>query len=307
VEKQKTRHPRYKILIVDDDISTVDLLIYKLSSEGHQCDSATNAKEALEKFGSRTFDAVITDIVMPGMDGITLTRKILKKNPDIPIMVMTGFIEDFSIEDALDAGAMDFIKKPFFAEEISIRFHKMMNDHKQMMEQKDREERLKYLAYFDSLTGLPNRSLFLDRLNQTLALAKRNGFLLGLLFLDLDYFKQVNDTLGHLAGDMLLKEAAARLRSSVRNSDTVARLGGDEFTVLLSKIKKKEDASIVAAKIIESFSKPFVIEGHECTIGASIGVSLFNGNGEDPNSLLMKADDALQRAKGKGRNTYQFY
>lgn len=169
------------------------------------------------------------------------------------------------------------------------------------------EERLIDLAHFDQLTGLPNRTLFQDRLRQALPQASRNGKLVALLFLDLDRFKLVNDSLGHTIGDLLLKEAASRLTHCVRKSDTVARLGGDEFTVLLTNITSVHDAAKVAQKILDDFSRPFGLQGPELFVTPSIGITLYPFDGDDIDLLLKNADTAMYRAKQMGRNNYQFY
>ncbi len=174
-------------------------------------------------------------------------------------------------------------------------------------ERKLAKERLEYLANFDALTSLPNRTLFFDRLGQVLSHAKRYQEMFALLFLDLDRFKEVNDTFGHDTGDMLLGEVAARLGSCLRESDTVARMGGDEFAVILSRIADVRDAESVAGKIITVLDAPFSLHGHECNIGTSIGISVFPCDSLDPESLLKMADTAMYQAKENGRNTFSFY
>ncbi|MFC1866701.1 diguanylate cyclase domain-containing protein [Thermodesulfobacteriota bacterium] len=160
-------------------------------------------------------------------------------------------------------------------------------------------------ANYDKLTELPNRSLLLDRLNQNLKQSKRDERKFALLFIDLDGFKSVNDTLGHDAGDELLIKVAEKLLRCVRESDTVARLGGDEFTVILSTITSSDNAKTVARKIIEILSVPFNIRGHDTQIGASIGISIYPDNGNDIEVLLKKADDAMYLAKKGGKNDYR--
>lgn len=160
-------------------------------------------------------------------------------------------------------------------------------------------------ANYDSLTDLPNRSLFLDRLNQNLKQSKRYENKFALLFIDLDGFKSVNDTLGHDAGDELLIKVSERLLGCVREPDTVARLGGDEFTVILSTITTPDDAETVARKFIEKLSVPFTIKDHETQIGASIGISVYPESGDDMEILLKKADDAMFLAKKQGKNDYR--
>jgi diguanylate cyclase (GGDEF)-like protein/PAS domain S-box-containing protein len=164
-------------------------------------------------------------------------------------------------------------------------------------ERKIIEERLKRLVLYDELTGLPNRSLFFDRLHQLLALAKRNQYVLAILFIDLDRFKAVNDTLGHEMGDLLLKEVSRRLTSCTRSSDTVARVGGDEFLGICGKIVAPDDALVIARKISDALSKPFLLRDHEISIGASIGISIYPEDGSDPETLLKKADAAMYRVK----------
>ena len=178
--------------------------------------------------------------------------------------------------------------------------------HEDITNQKRTQERIQHMAQYDSLTDMPNRALFYDRLCQAVNLAKRSKVGLALLFLDLDRFKQVNDTLGHHVGDMLLKSVAERLRQCVRESDTAARLGGDEFTVLLYDLREREDIGRVAEKIIESISMPYELEGHDIHIGVSIGIARFSDDTENEDKLMKLADKAMYAAKSAGRNTYRF-
>jgi diguanylate cyclase (GGDEF)-like protein/PAS domain S-box-containing protein len=172
-------------------------------------------------------------------------------------------------------------------------------------DRKRAEEQIEFHAYHDVLTHLPNRKLFTDRLSQNLTHARRSGKSLAVMFVDLDHFKSINDTLGHTAGDELLLEMARRLRDCVREDDTVARLGGDEFTIILSELRHPEDAVKVAEKIIAAVQKPMSIGGMPIDVSASIGIALYPVDGNDPESLLRNADSAMYRAKESGRNTYQ--
>jgi diguanylate cyclase (GGDEF)-like protein/PAS domain S-box-containing protein len=169
------------------------------------------------------------------------------------------------------------------------------------------EEQIKHLAYHDALTGLPNRLLFKDRLTVALSHAQRNGSRLSVLFLDLDRFKVINDSLGHNIGDQLLQAVAARVQSCVRESDTVARLGGDEFTLLLPNLSRSDDAAPVAQKLLEAVRYPFHIEGREFFITTSIGVSLYPEDGLDAETLIKNADTAMYQAKEQGRDNYQLF
>lgn len=181
------------------------------------------------------------------------------------------------------------------------------------------KDQLRKLAYFDSLTSLPNRRLFSEQLNLLIRLAKRNKQILGLLFLDLDNFKRINDSLGHSAGDLLLREVAERLSQCVRDSDVVAhyvdsggrvdvsRLGGDEFTVILNQLDKPESAALVAQRLLDALGKPMTIEGHELVVTPSIGIALAPEHASDVEGLLKAADTAMYHAKSKGKNAYAMY
>jgi diguanylate cyclase (GGDEF)-like protein/PAS domain S-box-containing protein len=172
---------------------------------------------------------------------------------------------------------------------------------------KEAEEELLHLANFDSLTNLPNRAKFHDRLSQLLALARRRKEHLGVMFLDLDQFKQINDALGHDTGDRLLKQVAARLSKAVRASDTVGRLSGDEFAIVLPGLRGTEDACLVATKIIGALAAPFDLPGHERAVTASIGIGMYPQNGNDEAALMKCADKAMYMAKQRGRNQFQLY
>ncbi len=178
---------------------------------------------------------------------------------------------------------------------------------KDITERMQAQDRLQYLAYHDVLTALPNRLLFMDRLEQALTRAPRRARQLAVIFLDLDRFKVINDTLGHDSGDQLLQVLAERLGDCVREGDTVARVGGDEFAILLNDMASNDDVVIVARKIIEVFAKPLNVYQRELFVTTSVGISVYPNDGEDAKSLLKNADTAMYRAKDAGRNTYQFY
>ncbi|MDP2210582.1 MAG: PAS domain S-box protein [Candidatus Aquicultor sp.] len=174
-------------------------------------------------------------------------------------------------------------------------------------ERKKSEEMIRYMAYYDSLTDLPNRMFFTEQLNSAITLAQRNQEMMAVIFLDLDNFKTVNDTLGHCAGDQLLQDVGGRLKACLRESDFIARFGGDEFVLLLTQIDCAKDASQVAQKIFEAMKPPFDLDGHEFHITTSIGISLYPNDGQDARFLLKNADAALYHAKEQGRNNHQLY
>ncbi len=186
-------------------------------------------------------------------------------------------------------------------------------------ERKQNENRMRQLAYFDSLTGLPNRTLFTEQLEQMLESANRNQFKLAILFIDLDNFKRINDSLGHTVGDALLKEISKRLLTCIRQSDlvsryvdpnteiSVSRLGGDEFTIVLNKIEDTEVAAIVAKRLLNTLSRPMTLEGHEIVVTPSIGIALAPLDSDSVENLLKHADTAMYHAKNNGKNNYQYY
>ena len=190
----------------------------------------------------------------------------------------------------------------------SINFlHGITNTIASAMDRKMADDRLTHLAQFDPITDLPNRTLYTDRLWQTITQASRDKRPVGVLFIDLDRFKIINDTLGHTCGDEVLLQVAQRLAQCVRAGDTVGRLGGDEFAIALANLARAEDAGTVARKIGDALSRPFMVEGEQVYVSASLGISIYPIDGADPDTLLKNADTAMYRAKEAGRNTYQFY
>jgi diguanylate cyclase (GGDEF)-like protein/PAS domain S-box-containing protein len=171
---------------------------------------------------------------------------------------------------------------------------------------KREEQELYDLATHDALTGLPNRFFFSERFRHAMARAKRAGHLVGLLYLDLDRFKPVNDSLGHKCGDQLLQTVARRIKRLVREEDTIARLGGDEFAVILEHLSRPRDAAATARKLLRALARPFLLEGHKASITASIGITVYPLDGDDVETLVKRADGAMYRAKTERRNDYRF-
>jgi len=257
--------------------------------------AAQSAKEA-------RYDAVLLHIGGTGdHHSPQAIRAVNELLADVPLIVCGASEDvDFAIE-ALSLGAQDYVVVD------KADGHTLIRAVLYAIERKRLEQRLHSLVHYDNLTQLPNRQLLLDRLTQAIAQATRQQTLVGLLLLDLDRFKLVNDTLGHEFGDKLLKDVSERIHACIRDSDTLARLGGDEFVVVLNGINGAQDAAKVANKIIDNLSKPIVIDGHEVFVTTSIGISLFPNDGMDKNALITNADVAMYRAKEEGRNHFQFY
>jgi diguanylate cyclase (GGDEF)-like protein/PAS domain S-box-containing protein len=172
-------------------------------------------------------------------------------------------------------------------------------------ERKTAEQQIEYQAYHDALTGLANRRLFQEHLSLALALAQRRQKFVAVLFLDLDHFKVVNDSLGHSVGDELLRHVTRRLKDCVRDGDTVARVGGDEFTIVIQELSSRDEAEVVAAKVLRAVAEPLEVNGHQLYVTTSIGITVFPEDGEDAEAMLKNADTAMYQAKARGRNTYQ--
>jgi len=240
-------------------------------------------------------------LVVGGVSGSFLQRKISK-----PISELAHAMHNVTAEQDFDtrvavSGADEIAQ-------LGSGFNTMLSELQRREEaKKNAEAKLQFQALNDALTGLPNRRLFLDRLSQALERARRESRLVVLLFIDLDGFKLVNDSLGHSLGDALLIQVAARFQSRVRRADTLARLGGDEFTVILGGLHDKEDAAKVAKCLLDVLATSFLIDDHQLTIGASIGISVFPENANDTDQLLQQADSAMYAAKRDGKNRAMYF
>jgi diguanylate cyclase (GGDEF)-like protein len=283
------------VLVVDDDRSTRSALRHALYRSGFRVEEAGDGSEVIDWLEHNTADAILMDALMPVMDGFDACAA-LKRHPrwkDIPILMITALEDRHSIERAFEAGASDFIPKPIHLSVVNQRVRRIIDATRA-------ERHVRHLAYNDTLTGLPNRLLFMDYLTQAIEHAEGNAGMLGILFLDLDRFKFINDTLGHEVGDKLLATMAQRLKGCVRADDCVARLGGDEFTVLLDNLPNATVAASVAQNICRTVSAPLIIDGQEIVLTASVGIALYPQDGPDINRLLRHADTAMYRAKSSG-------
>jgi diguanylate cyclase (GGDEF)-like protein len=289
------------VLVVDDDRSTRSALRYTLLRDGFRVAEAENGAQALHMLKRIQPDVILMDAVMPVMDGFTACARMQKVpgHQNIPVLMITGLEDNLSVEKAFVAGASDYIPKPIHFAILSQRVRRIVEANRT-------QKRVRDLAFSDALTGLPNRAMFFEQLKLSIEQAKQSGEVVAVLFLDLDRFKYVNDTLGHDIGDRLLILVAQRIRRRVRLVDCVARLGGDEFTVVLTDIATPSAATIVAQNICQSLSAPFLIDGHGIFVSASIGISLYPQDGIDVGTLLQHADTAMYRAK-KTSSGFKFF
>jgi diguanylate cyclase (GGDEF)-like protein/PAS domain S-box-containing protein len=432
------------ILVVDDQAQNIELLEAYLAPEGYEIVTAASGEEALGKLYGHQIDLVLLDIMMSGMDGFEVIRRVRQDNTYrlLPVILVTALRGTEDRVKGIEAGCDDFISKPVDRMELLARirslirvkgYNDLMDNYRKELEAakqsadeareyaesiintvreplvvldhdlrvitasrsfyelftvkpedtvgqliydlgnkqwdiprlrelletilpqkttfddyevehdfpaigrrrmllnarqiergmgKERiillaieditrrrhlEEKIQHMAYHDSLTGLPNRKLYSDRLGIALARAQRNHKKVGIMMIDLDNFKEVNDTLGHDAGDIVLNASAERLSTALRKSDTAARFGGDEFALIISDLGVKEDATHIAQKIVECFNKPFLIDTHQLTVTTSIGIAVYTDDGMDEGILLKNADIAMYQAKQAGRARYRFY
>ena len=313
---------QYQLIVIDDDPLIRLVVAMALQAVGITTIEAESGEEGLRLFKEIGGDAILLDVMMPeGMDGFATCSE-LRNLPDgqhIPVLMMTGLEDLDSINHAFEAGATDFITKPINITLLGHRVRYMLRASQTTQRLVESERRLHRMAYFDSLTELPNRQFFKEHLQRMIALAQRKKLRQGVLFLDLDGFKRINDTLGHHLGDLVLQETGERLRNSIRASDTliragtveddlsIARLGGDEFTVLLSTIERNEDAATVAERIRVNLAQPFIFGDHQLYTTTSIGIAIYPDNGETAEELLKNADLAMYYAKRAGGNMYQYF
>lgn len=310
-----TNHKKAGILIVDDE-PLVRNLLSTILSERYRCITAESAEVALSYLEQETFDLVISDINMGGMSGIELISRVAVSSQDTVVMVISGDQTLDSPIEAIRGGAFDYIRKPFDVDQVEIAVGRAMahaallaskRRHENHLEQlvAERTSKLNYLAYNDSLTGLGNRVFFEDRLSQTLLQQSEHGKV-AVLFVSLDRFKGLRDTLGHSVGDRLLKEVARRLESVAKMRATVARFEGDEFALLLSS-KSSDDLVGFADDVFAAFMSPFAVGEDQLIISISIGISLSPEDGNDAHTLLKNAGAALSHVRKHGGNNYQFF
>jgi diguanylate cyclase (GGDEF)-like protein len=291
----------HSILIVDDDIAIMEAVEEYLTILKYDVKTASNADEALKILESFKPDIVLTDIMMQGMDGLELTRKI-KTAYDTDVIVMTGYSAAYSYEEAVQAGAGDFIFKPFRFEELDLRIKRVLREAELQKERSVLLKELEKLAITDALTGLYNSRHFFSQLKTELKRYDRYSRALSLLFLDIDFFKQYNDTWGHLEGDKVLMGIGQVIHSCMRSMDTAYRYGGEEFAILLPETRLQK-ACVVGARIKDNISSTlFEPEpGIKKSVTVSIGATELK-EGEDFKSFISRTDKALYKSKDSGRN-----
>jgi predicted signal transduction protein with EAL and GGDEF domain len=325
---EQSRH-RAKILVSDDDQNVRLLTRQCLEAEGMIVVEAANGPETIDVFVRERPDLVFLDVEMPGMTGLEVCERIrqMPQGESIPIMIVTGSDDRKSIDQGFEAGATQYKTKPVNWSLLGRDVQYMLRASDAFNALKRQEDRLRYLAYYDPLTSLPNRRSFNEQLNRILKRSQRRNSNAALMFIDLDHFKRINDSIGHGRGDRLLVEIAKRLTLELREDDAInyfadsdaedgdddsgsteiARLGGDEFTVVLSDVENTTHVERVAKRILNTLSEPIALQSHNPVVTPSIGIAIFPHDGKDPDTLVRNADTAMYVAKAEGRACYRFY
>lgn len=290
--------PDVRILAVDDDPLVLQLLTTSIKSFGFKCTAANNGREAMAILHKEKFEIVITDMMMPEIDGMQLLEHVKENHPGTEVIVVTGHTGTFSYMDVIRAGASDFISKPFYTDELEAKINRIIRERQLI-------KKLEHLSNCDSLTELYNRRYFDRKIREEAHRAQRQNYPLFLIMLDVDNFKAYNDSRGHQQGDQLLMAIGAILHKSTRaDVDLLFRYGGDEFSVITPHITR-DQVSKVGERILKSFA-----EGNFDSTGLSLGIADFTPNRqpleEEVLNLISRADKALYQAKAAGRNRMVF-
>ncbi|HET7488567.1 MAG TPA: EAL domain-containing protein [Acidimicrobiales bacterium] len=290
------------VLLVEDDEGDA-LIVRRLvaAAGGIEVAVVRRLDEAREHLVAHTVQCVLLDLSLPDARGLDTVEGVRSADPDVAIVVVSGLNDEDMAVASLQRGAQDYLTK----DEIDGR--SLWRAIRYAVERKRSELLIRYQANHDALTGLANRLLFMERLRAAVARLARHGSHVAVLFLDLDHFKWVNDSLGHDAGDELIMEVAARLAAALRPEDVAARLGGDEFLVLVEDVRAELDAALVAERIHRMLEEPFLVRGLELRLTASVGISLSGDPGVQADALVRDADAAMYRAKALGRDRSELF
>lgn len=300
------------VLLVGDDRELRQNLVEVLGLDGIETITAGRLDEALKLVVLHEPTVVIVDYQLPDGSGIDLAKEVKTHDPELPVLLLTGYA---TFETAVAAvGRLDaYLIKPVAPQQLrqsvtnALTRRRLVNQNRNLV---DRLTRINaYQAMYDPLTGLLNRALLDDRLEQSLAISQRTGTSLALFFLDLDRFKVVNDLFGHQVGDQVLQEVAHRLLNSCRKTDSVARFGGDEFVIICTDIRSSSDACVFADHLLEGFTAPIEIDGFEHSVGVSVGIAVTVPGRRriSAETLLRNADTAMYRAKDAGRGRWELF
>lgn len=322
------------ILLVDDEEDISAALTRLLRRDAYKILRAKNAREGLKLLAENPVGVVISDQRMPEMTGVEFLTQVRDLYPHTIRIVLSGYADIDAVMNAINQGAIyKFFTKPWDNENLrsevleAFRHHELLLEKEQLMQEiqnanhllaevnqewvaavQQRDLQIEHISNYSSLTHLPNRQLLLDRMEQDIAHAQRDNSLLAVASLNLDHFKQINDSFGYSTGDILLQTVAERLKLQARAGDTVAHLGGDNFSFILPEIRSAQAAADFAQRLINSFNAtPVLIDTSEVFVNVSMGIALYPLDGVDANTLLKNSDAALHYAKEEGRGSFQYY
>jgi len=300
-----------RVLLIEDNPGDVYLLRQMLSENSSfktELINLTYMSEAEAYLAVSAVDVILLDLGLPDVQGLDAIRRAHAVAPGIPLVVLTGLDDESVAVQALQQGAQDYLIKGQIEARGLLRALRYAIERKKMQSSAlAMAQQMAHSAEHDFLTGLPNRMLLNDRISQAIALATRHAKKIAVLFLDLDGFKHINDSLGHPIGDMLLQSIAERLVKCLRGSDSVSRQGGDEFVILLLEIDRAEDAAVTARRILQAVAQSHAIGQHVLHVTASIGISVYPTDGLDADTLIKNADTAMYQAKENGRRSFRFF
>jgi len=289
-----------RVLIVEDSESDAALIIRELKHGGYDpsCERVDTPAAMENALNKQTWDLILSDYSMPQFNGMDALAQVKEREMDIPFIFVTGTAGEVCAVEAMKAGAQDYVLKNDLKRLLPV-VEGHLRESSARRERQREADTVRYLAYHDVLTDLSNRAVFYDRLQQGILTSFREKKPVALLLMDLNRFKEVNDTFGHLSGDLLLRQIGPRVRRCLRESDTVARLGGDEFAILLPNTPL-EGASLAARKILKALEAPFVLGEVTIDVGISIGIALCPDHGDEGDALVQRADIALYMTKQAG-------
>ena len=297
-------HEVREVLLVEDnriDAQLIRRLLRRVSVSYYRITHVRTLNDAVLSAEELTPDVILADLNLPDSRGTHTVASLQTAYPEIPLVIVSAWEDEAISLRSVAAGAQDYLVKGHID---GANLHRVI---RYAIERKRTELELVRLAQFDQLTGLPNRSLLRERVNHALARAMRSGAGVATLILDMDRFKEINDSLGHELGDKLLVEASKRIRANVRDQDTVARLGGDEFAVVLEGVNEAKEVLPVIERIVNSLREVNMVDGHEVMTSTSVGIAMYPENGNDLSELLRAADLAMYQAKSTGGSCYRFF
>ena len=301
----------FTLLYVEDDEQAQEQMKMMLEDDVKEFYQAFDGEEGLALYKKVNPDIVLTDINMPFLDGLSMSKEIKKINDDTPIIIMSAFDDRKTLLNALNIGIDYFTPKPIDMDIVNERLEKiakhLQNNIDAENARKNELNNLRHMAHYDTLTEVPNRFLFNLKLDKALARAKRNKSSVALFFIDLDNFKGINDSYGHGGGDIVLKTVSKNIQNIIRKEDTLARISGDEFSVIIEDITGIQYIDHLAKKILKASSNKIEFNNKIINMSCSIGISKFPNDSMDKKELIHFADTAMYKAKNSGKATYEYY